>query len=247
MKHYLIVLVIILSGIFFAACNPPNNAIKKKYFNLTVICDSSFRYDLFSAVNLANTADTLKFNKIDYNSTSKTTKFFWDSIKAGEYMVHVKSIFSHEQIKQFTLTKNTTLKLSNNIEFKTVHFIPVKDLTNADTIEFAYRGNGCSFHFENYMLVKNNSDYTLTGTYKNNGTPVHISKKVSPTIISDLFTLQRKSVKYVDEALRNNSGGCTMRYEFYLLAGKDLFLCDDQCTDCPYFYQFKEKFIDSSL
>jgi len=247
MKRYIVILVIILSGLFFTAFNRQNNAVNNKYCNLTIVCDSSFRYDLFSAVFLTNTDGTLKFKKMDHNSALGITYFQWDSIKVGEYNFQMQSIFSYKQNEQFTLTKDTTLIFSNNIQYKTVDFITLKDLTKVDSLEFAYRSTGCSFHFENYLLVRDKLVYSLTGIYKNNGTPIIINKKISPLIVKSLFTLQMKSSKYVKKALINDSGGSTMRHELYLLAGRKLFLCDDKSTSCPYYDIFKEKFIETTI
>jgi len=244
MKQSLKISVIILFTFLLFSCNRKQN-ISKEYCNLTINCDNTFRYDLFSNVILTNATDTLNFKMRNHNDSLNTTCFQWDSIKSGEYNLHIQSIFSHEQKEKITLTQDTTLTISNCFVYKKLNLIPIHVLVSADTIEFAYRSTGCSFHFEKYMLVKNNFVYKLTGTYTKNGSPIKINKTVSPLIVKKLFALQKKSKKYVKEALKNDKGGSTMRHEFYLLAKNKLFLCDDMNTSCPVYNEFKAQFITS--
>ena len=112
-------------------------------------------------------------------------------------------------------------------------------MEKADTIEFAYRSTGCSYHLENYMLVKKGNLYHLTGSYKRNGELIVIDKIIFHNIIDALNNIETQY-----RIKRQDIRRSTMNHEFFLLVKSKLFYFDENYSTDYYMYDtLKERYI----
>src|ERR1035437_7544104 len=106
--------IVICVVCFFAACQSRNHNLNtKEKYSMTIVCDSSFNKDLLYEFYLITRDDTIRMEKIKYDSLTKTTTLKWDSLRKEEYHFEVISVFRQKTETSFSLNSDTTIKISN--------------------------------------------------------------------------------------------------------------------------------------
>ena len=230
--------IVICIVCFFSACQSRNqNLDSEKTYSLTIVCDSSFNYKLLYDSYLFTKNDTIKIQKLKYDSLTKMTTFKWDSLRKEEYNFEVISVFQQKNKASFILNCDTTIEITNKYKSELKDFIPKKTLLKSDTIIFSFQTTGCSYNIGIYELTRNNGKYRLKES-KKHGLDA-IDKEVSPEIIDYLNQTQISCRNHKFRGYRS-----TRAYQFMLLADKKVFYFDDKYSgDFESLSEFEEKYI----
>lgn len=220
---------ILISGIilclayFSNACQSRKHDLKsEEKHSLTIICDSTFDENLFYDLYLYTKLDTIKTQKIKFDSLKYTFTFHWDSLKTGDYHFELISVFQQKNKVVFKLNNDTTIQLKNKFRHELINVIPIATTLKSDTISFAFQTNGCSYGISIYTLIKNNGNYrikSLMNQYM--GKP--LVKDVSPEIIKDLYETQIACRNH-----KSNIHYSTRSYQFMVLTDNKVFYFDDK-------------------
>lgn len=230
--------IVIYIVCFFSACQSRNhNLDSEKTYSLTIVCDSSFNYKLLYDSYLFTKNDTIKTQKLKYDSLTKMTTFKWDSLRKEKYNFEVISVFQQKNKASFRLNCDTTIKIINKYKFELKDIISKKTLLKSDTIIFAFQTTGCSYNIGIYNLTRSNGKYRLKGS-KKRGLDT-IDKEVSPEIIDDLNQTQISCLNH-----KFHGGRSTRAYQFMLLSDNKVFYFDDKYSgDFKSFSRFEDKYI----
>jgi len=230
--------IIICVVCFFAACQSRNHNLNSdKTYTLTIVCDSSFNRNLLYDFYLFTKDDTIKIQKIKYDSLNKITTFKWDSLRNEEYHFEIISVFQQKSKVSFILNRDTTIRIRNNFKYELNNIISKATLLKSDTICFAFQTTGCSYGIAIYTLTKNNGKYRLKGSKRRGWDP--IDKDVLPEIINDLYQIQISCRNH-----KLHEYGSTRAYQFMLLSDKKVFYFDDMYSGDDQLYSiFKDKYI----
>lgn len=236
------VLIICISYFLFACQNRNNNLDSHETCTLTIICDSTFNQNLFYDSNLFTKDDTIRIQKIKFDTLNKTITYKWTNLKKEQYHFENFSVFQQKNMVSFYLNRDTTLRIRNKFKHKLIKIIPKASLLKSDTIYFAFQTCGCSYGIFIYSLTKNNGKYRLkSANIHYGGSP--IDKEVSAEIINDLFKIQRYCRNH-----KFHSYISTRAYQFMLLSNNKVFYFDDKYSaDVELFYRFRMKYIYNKL
>jgi len=224
---------------FFSACQSRNHNLNSdKTYSLTIVCDSSFNRNLLYDSYLFTKDDTIKIQKIKYDSLTKITTFKWDSLRKEDYHFEIISVFQQKSKASFRLNRDTTIRIRNNFKYELNDIIPKGILLKSDSICFAFQTTGCSYGIAIYTLTKNNGKYRLKGSKRRGCDP--IDKDVLPEIVNDLYKIQTSCRNH-----KLHEYGSTRAYQFMLLSDKKVFYFDDRYSgDSQLFSRFQEKYIE---
>ena len=231
--------IVICVVCFFAACRSRNHNLNtKEKYSLTIVCDSSFNKDLFYEFYLITRDDSIRMEKIKYDSLTKTTTLKWDSLRKEEYHFEIISVFQQKSKASFKLNCDTTIRIRNNFKYELNNIISKATLLKSDTVCFTFQTTGCSYGIAIYTLTKNNGKYRLKGSKRRGCDP--IDKDVLPEIVNDLYKIQTSCRNH-----KLHEYGSTRAYQFMLLSDKKVFYFDDRYSgDSQLFSRFQEKYIE---
>jgi hypothetical protein len=244
-RHHIQILFLIIFGLTFSKCTTAPQ-IKNDNYKLTIVLDTSFHYDIFDSAYV--TQENKVFPNLSaYDTISKTTKYYLDSISSGNYVINIKTIFKDITRLPIFVQADTTIYLKHL--FEPTSLINKAELQNADTIEFVYVSEGCfHFYFEKSILTHNGNDFILktsSNIIQEGDKPINIQKKVPSTIIDSLFIFESDFIAQKEKiGINNLFFTSTTTQRFYLKIKNKVFQLNDQgLKDWTLYDDFKFKYI----
>lgn len=217
---------------------PPLEQIskEKKYHKLSIEVDrlpsNIYFYEPFLLLDYAE----YKRDRYKLDTITKKETYEWDSLITGNYIF--KTLSYKEEIFPFSVSKDTSIKIKNNINVKFINKFDKKELLEADTIEILYRQAHCfSNYFEKSILVKDKIDNSYFISAHFNNYKSLKQHKASSNIINNLFLVQNQLLK------SDNNGGSTSTETLQILANGRIYSNTKTHAGWHIYGEFKKKYI----
>jgi len=207
-----------------------------KTFSLTIVMDSTINSKSYYGIWFLVTGyDSINYDTVLWDRKQLKQTYRWNRLKAGDYQIEIKTVYHHPKVVSIALRSDTVIKINNDFSYQFVNLISKKELSQADTIDFAFESGG-HFSIWKYQLVKLDNHYWLSRSSEYNREP--LNKVVTPDIINDLYEIQKICRKNKNQKVRGFKS-----YQYILIVGKKEFFYDDNYTmGTPFYNAFLNKY-----